>query len=313
MSISVFIDGAHGTTGLEIRQRLADRSEINLIELGDDARKDAQARREALHSADFAILCLPDQAARESVELAAGANTRIIDASTVHRTAEGWIYGFSELEPGQRDKIVAADRVTNPGCYALTSISLIRPLVGAGLIAPDAALTLNATSGYSGGGRTMIEEFEQEQAPTAFRNYALSLGHKHLPEIQRWAGLTQAPLFSPSVANVRAGMIVELPLWHSQLEQAVSTDSLRAAFENHYAGSATVGIIEPEQLATMQDVTIERCVNTDRLEILVFANDAETQFRIVGSLDNLGKGAAGSAVQNLNLMAGLPETSGLRL
>ncbi|NNC72090.1 MAG: N-acetyl-gamma-glutamyl-phosphate reductase [Sphingomonadaceae bacterium] len=313
MTLSVFIDGGEGTTGLEIRDRLAARAEIELIALEEPLRKDTAARAEALHSADIAILCLPDDAAREAVELTGDANTRIIDASTAHRSDDDWTYGFAELEPDHRQHIRAARRVTNPGCYALTFVALIRPLVSAGVISPDALLTVNATSGYSGGGKAMIAEFESGTAPTAYRNYALTLQHKHLPEMAKRSGLTTPPLFSPSVANTYRGMIVEVPLTANQLTDAGSLADIRGIFEDHYADAAAVRIAPQSETDALANIPIERRAGSDLLEIMLFGSTEAGQLRLVGVIDNLGKGAAGSAVQSLNLMAGFDETAGLRL
>ncbi len=313
MTVSVFIDGGEGTTGLEIRERLAARSEIDLVTLDEALRKDVGARAEALRSSDFAILCLPDDAAREAVELADGAATRIIDASTAHRTDDGWTYGFAELTPDHRDEIGKAGRVSNPGCYALAFVALVRPLVTAGVIAPDTLLTANATSGYSGGGKKMIAEFEEGDTPTSFRNYALTLQHKHLPEMAMRSGLAHPPLFSPSVANCYRGMIVEVPLTRAQLAQASSAEDVRNVLAEHYADAATVRIASAAETEGLATIPIERRAGTDLLEIMVFDNAESGQIRLVGVIDNLGKGAAGSAVQALNLMAGFDETAGLRL
>ncbi|MGP1282329.1 MAG: N-acetyl-gamma-glutamyl-phosphate reductase [Parasphingopyxis sp.] len=312
MTTSVFIDGGHGTTGLEIRDRIADRPEIASIVLDDNRRKDADARVDALRSADIAILCLPDEAAREAVAMLDGADTRIIDASTAHRTAPDWTYGFPEWEPGHRDAIAKSGHVANPGCYAQTFIALTHPLVIAGILPPDAAISVNATSGYSGGGRAMIEEFESGAADTAFRNYALPLRHKHLPEMQAHSGLDSPPLFSPSVANLHRGMLVEIPLHLAQLRHGTAPEDIRAALQNHYADSALITVLDEAETGALDFVRIERCAGTDRMDIMVFANPDAGQIRLCAILDNLGKGAAGAAVQNLNLMAGFEEYSGLR-
>lgn len=303
----VFIDGGHGTTGLEIHERLHGRTDFERILLDDAARKDEGARRDALAAADFAILCLPDDEARKAVALAADTGTRIIDASTAHRIDPDWVFGFAEMEAGQRERIASARHVSNPGCYALTFIALVRPLVRAGLIAADARISVNATSGYSGGGKAMIAEFESGEAGTAFRNYALPLAHKHLPEMRERTGLSHAPLFSPSVANAYRGMLVEIPLWSD--DAAAMRDALATA----YAGSKLISVLPEIESESLHTLPLERCAGTDRLEILVFGNRESGQIRLVGAIDNLGKGAAGSAVQNLNLMAGVDELAGLRL
>ena len=312
MTVSVFIDGGHGTTGLQIRDRLADRPEISLLILDDAQRKDASARRDALHAADIAILCLPDDAAREAIALLDGADTRIIDASTAHRVAKDWTYGFPEWEPGHRDAITASQYVANPGCYAQSFIALTHPLVLAGILDRDASVTVNATSGYSGGGKAMITEFEDGASATAFRNYALSLAHKHLPEMQLHSGLTSPPLFSPSVANLYSGMLVEVPLPASVLRAGVTQADIQSVLAEHYAVGQSITVLDKTDTAALDVIPIERCTGTDRMEIIVFANAEAGHFRLCAVLDNLGKGAAGAAVQNLNLMAGLDEFSGLQ-
>ena len=312
MTVSVFIDGGHGTTGLQIRDRLADRPEISLLLLDETQRKEAAARRDALHAADIAILCLPDDAAREAVALLEGADTRVIDASTAHRVAPDWTFGFPEWEPGHGDAIAASQYVANPGCYAQTFIALTHPLVMAGILDRDASVTVNATSGYSGGGKSMIAEFEDGEPATAFRNYALTLAHKHLPEMQRHSGLASKPLFSPSVANVYSGMLVEVPLPASILRANVTEAEIRSVLADHYAVGESIRVLNDADTNALDVIPIERCAGTDRMEIMLFANAEAGQFRLCAVLDNLGKGAAGAAVQNLNLMAGLGEFSGLR-
>ena len=308
----VFIDGAAGTTGLEIRDRLAGRSDLSLIELPEARRKDPHARRAALNDADAVILCLPDDAAREAVSLIANGTTRVIDASTAHRTAPGWAYGFAELEIDQRQILSGAKRISNPGCYPTGFLALVRPLVRAGLVPADWPLTVNATSGYSGGGKAMIAEFENgsDATDTAFRLYALGLGHKHVGEMQAHAGLAHPPLFMPAVARAYRGMLVEVPLQLRAMPGTPSIESIREALLAAYEGSALVGLNTESGLTGL---TLERQAGTDRLELFVFGNEAAGQVRLVAALDNLGKGAAGAAVQNLNLALGLDEASGLRL
>ena len=311
MSISVFVDGAAGTTGLEIRDRLAGRDEIDLVVLPEERRKDPAARADALRGANFVILCLPDDAAREAITLIGDAPTRVIDASTAHRTDPAWAYGFPELAPGQRAAIAKARFVANPGCYPTGFLALVRPLVDAGIILPELPLSVNAVSGYSGGGKALIERFEDPHSPdataTGLRLYGLGMGHKHVPEMQRHAGLDVAPAFLPAVAHSYRGMLVEVPLHLSTLHGSLS--DIREALSAAYAGSAivTVNAELPDELF------IEHCAGTDRLESFVYGSEASGHVRLVAALDNLGKGAAGAAVQNLNLMAGLPEAAGLRL
>ena len=297
----VFIDGAAGTTGLEIETRRANRPEFDLIRLDDAHRKDADARHAALNAADAVILCLPDDAAREAVALIDNPDTRVIDASTAHRTAKGWTFGFPELLG--RDAVAQAKRVSNPGCYSTGFIALVAPLVRASLIGGGARLSCYAVSGYSGGGKAMIAEFESGGAPTAWRTYALTLAHKHVPEMLRHSGLTHAPLFAPSVAATHRGMIVDVPLFG--VDAAKARDTLAWFYE----GSDIVRVREFDEA----NLTVEHMANRDGMELFVFGNAERTQCRLVAALDNLGKGASGAAVQSLNLMAGLPEATGLRL
>ncbi|AUW59169.1 N-acetyl-gamma-glutamyl-phosphate reductase [Sphingobium sp. SCG-1] len=308
MTTHIFIDGAAGTTGLEIRERLGDRPELTLISLSDAERKDAGARRRALNDADIVILCLPDEAAREAVSLIDNDRTKVIDASTAHRVAPGWVYGFPEISG--RDIVAQSKRVSNPGCYSTGFIALVAPLVRVGLVPPDWPLASNAASGYSGGGKSMIADYEGGDVTSAFSTYALSLSHKHVPEMQTHCGLSVAPVFAPAVVPVHRGMIVDVPLPVSAMPGTPSVDAIKSTLRNVYAGSQIVRLIEDYDAATL---TIERCANTDRLDLFVFADAAGTQVRLVAALDNLGKGAAGAAVQNLNILAGLEETAGLRL
>jgi len=313
MTSRVFIDGAAGTTGLEIRDRLACRDDIELLAIAEDRRKDASARAEALNAADAVILCLPDDAAREAVALIENPGTRVIDASTAHRTAGSWSYGFAELEPDQREVLAKATRISNPGCYPTGFLALVRPLVRAGLLPADTPLSTNAVSGYSGGGKSMIAMFEDANSPeateTAFRAYALGLGHKHVPEMQKRAGLDHPPIFFPSVARTYRGMLVEIPLHLHLLPRRPSGDALRDVLSEAYAGSALLRVARDNPPALM----IEHAAGTDRLDLFVYADEKAGQARLVAALDNLGKGAAGAAVQNLNIALGLNETEGLRL
>ena len=306
MTYRVFIDGAAGTTGLEIAERLAGRPEFALIVLDDAQRKQDEARRAALHEADFAVLCLHDDAARQAVAMAEGSRVRIIDASTAHRVAPGWAYGFPELVG--RDAVAGAARVANPGCYPTGFLALVAPLVRAGLLPADWAYTVNAVSGSSGGGKALIERFDADP-DIAFRAYGLGLGHKHLAEMQAFAGLAHPPVFSPSVIPAHRGMVVDVPLPLSAMK-AAPVDELRAALADLYAGSAVVRVRAdaPDELLLRRSAA-----PWDGLELYVFSDGAGTQARLVAVLDNLGKGASGAAVQSLNLMAGLPETAGLAL
>jgi N-acetyl-gamma-glutamyl-phosphate reductase len=307
MTATVFIDGAAGTTGLEIAMRLAARSEFELLVLDDDQRKSADARREAYHAADFAVLCLPDEAAVEAVALAEGSKVRIIDASSAHRVAAGWTYGFPELIG--RDKVAEAQRVSNPGCYPTGFLALLAPLIRQGLLPSDWPYTCHAVSGYSGGGKALIARFEDDP-DIAYRDYGLAMGHKHVPEMQEYAGLAYAPLFAPAVVAAHRGMVVEVPLHLSQMQRAAPTDGLRDHLRHFYADSPVVRLNEETPDELLLRGSQGPC---DRLELYVFGARDGNQARLVAVLDNLGKGASGAAVQSLNLMAGLDETAGLVL
>ncbi|MCL9983091.1 MAG: N-acetyl-gamma-glutamyl-phosphate reductase [Erythrobacter sp.] len=308
MAIRLFIDGAAGTTGLEIRERLAGRSEFDLIVLDDSRRKDEAARRDALHAADIAILCLPDDAAKEAVTLAAGSGTRIIDASSAHRVAEGWTYGFPELIG--HTAIANAQLVTNPGCYPTGFLALVAPLVRAGLLPADWPYTVNAVSGYSGGGNALIDRFEAEGAP-AFRAYGYDMAHKHRPEMKAHAGLKHEVIFAPAVVPAYRGMVVEVPLHLGAMTGDPAADQLRDALREFYAGSQVIALGDE---CTVGELLLERSAPpSDAMRLYVFGNEGGWHARLVAVLDNLGKGASGAAIQNLNIMCGLPETTGLRL
>ena len=315
MTATIFIDGAVGTTGLEIRERLAARSDLKLAMLSDTERKDEAARARALNSADIVILCLPDEAARQAVKLIENPKVRVIDASTAHRVAEGWAYGFPELEADFYDRIAASNRVANPGCWATGFLALARPLVRAGLIPADYPLSVHGVSGYSGGGKSMIEEFEKKDSPvfveTVQRSYALGLTHKHLPEMQALAGLAHPPLFAPAVARFYRGMLVELPLQLWALPGPPVARDLHAVLANAYAGRPLVQVAGLEEAAALKSLDAELLANSNAMKLFVFANERAGQVRLVALLDNLGKGAGGAAMQNLNIMLGLPETTGL--
>ena len=313
MTAKIFIDGAAGTTGLEIRERLSGRADLSLIQLSDAERKDAAARKRALNAADLVILCLPDDAAREAVTLIDNPSVRVIDASSAHRVAQSWTYGFAELEPGAYKEIAAAKRVSNPGCWATGFLALARPLVRAGLLPAHFPVTVHGVSGYSGGGKSMIEEFEKADSPhyveTVQRGYALGLAHKHLPEMTRHSGLSHVPLFAPNVARFYRGMLVEMPLQLWALPGKPSPKELHAALAEAYAGRALVEVAGLDEAAAMKALDAEILSGTNRMKLYIFAGNE--QARLVAALDNLGKGAGGAAVQNLNLMLGLPETTGL--
>jgi N-acetyl-gamma-glutamyl-phosphate reductase len=310
---NVFIDGEAGTTGLQIRERLEGRRDLTLLSIDAALRKDFSARREVLNRADAVILCLPDEAAREAVVLIDNPNVKVIDASTAYRVAPDWAYGFAELAPGQREMIADAKRVANPGCYPTGFIALVRPLVEAGIIPRDWPLSVNAVSGYSGGGKAMIAEFEDRTSSTytsaPYRIYAMGQRHKHVSEMRTHTGLARAPMFAPSVARYRQGMIVEAPLPLSALPGAPKLADVHAALAAHYEGERFVSVASLEEAAALKTLEPEALNGTNRMNLYVFGHDGEA--RLVALLDNLGKGASGAAVQNLNLMLGLDEATGL--
>lgn len=302
MTTKIFIDGDAGTTGLEIRERLSGRGDISLLALPQERRKDVAAKRDILAAADIAILCLPDDAAREAVALCdalGDEGPRLLDASTAHRVAEGWVYGFAELCEGQAAAIAHGRRIANVGCYATGAIALLRPLVDAGLIRSDQPLTINAVSGYSGGGRQMIEAYERGEAP-AFELYALGLEHKHVPEIMAYGRLAARPLFVPSVGNFRQGMLVSIPLALEALPNSPKAEDFESAYARHYAGAKHVRLAAPAN-GKLDALALN---GVDDMEVFVIANEARRHAVLVARLDNLGKGAAGAAVQNLDLMTG---------
>ena len=309
---TIFIDGEVGTTGLQIRERLAGRADLELISLPEARRKDPAARAEAINAADAVILCLPDDASREAVSMLRNEHTRIIDASTAFRTAPGWTYGFPEMERGaQAVRIAASHRVSNPGCYPTGFIALVRPLIDAGLIPAGWPVTVNAVSGYSGGGKAMIAEFEAEGGADAFRLYGLTLKHKHVAEMQQHTGLLHRPLFVPSVGRFRQGMLVSVPLQLSAIPGTPSIELIHGALTDAYAGARFVEVADLDETQGMTGLEPEALNDTNGMRLHVFGDPAGDQALLVAQLDNLGKGASGAAVQNLNLVLGLDEGLGL--
>ncbi len=312
----VFIDGEAGTTGLQIRDRLMDRSDIELVSIDPAQRKDPAARKAMLNGARVVILCLPDDAAREAVTLIENADVKVIDASTAHRVADGWTFGFPEMDAGQRDAIKRAKRVSNPGCWSTGAIALLRPLVTAGLLRADYPVSINGVSGYSGGGKAMITEFENAADPTftnvPYRIYGLDLTHKHLPEIQKYVGLRLRPMMSPSVGRYAQGMLVEVPLHLALLAPGLKPAAVHDVLAKAYANEPFVEVVSLEQSAAVKSLPPEELNGTNKMRLFVFGKPDGAQARLVAQLDNLGKGASGAAVQNMNIMLGLPENAGLQ-
>lgn len=305
MAARIFIDGEHGTTGLQIRAQLAGRRDIELISIPTERRKDPEARAEFLNAADIAILCLPDDAAKESVALVGGGATRIIDASTAHRTADGWVYGFAEMDRAQAAAITTAKNVANPGCWPQGPIATLRPLIAAGLLPADFPVSMNGISGYSGGGRQMIEDYEAKGEDAAeYLPYGLTLKHKHVPELKKYAGLSRDPLMQPVVGNFAQGMLTAVPLQLGTLAHVPTGRELHTAIADHYAGltDSAVEVAPYAEIERTPELDPESYNGTNRMRLHVFANDQKAQAVLVAVYDNLGKGASGAAIQNLDLM-----------
>lgn len=317
MTTRIFIDGEAGTTGLQIRARLEGRRDLDFIRLSDALRKDAGARKDALNSADIVILCLPDDAAKEAAGLIENPAVRVIDASSAHRTSAGWVYGFPEMTGAQRQTISGATRISNPGCYPTGALGLIRPLTSAGILPRDWPVTINAISGYSGGGKAMIAEFEDENSPAythaPYRIYAMGLEHKHVEEIRVHGGLDHRPLFAPAVGRYAQGMIVEVPLQLWALPGAPTVARVHQALADAYANERFVSVAAPDEAAALKTLDPEGLNGTNNLKLFVFGNEARRQARLVALLDNLGKGASAQAVQCMNIMLGCDEGLGVDL
>jgi N-acetyl-gamma-glutamyl-phosphate reductase len=314
MKKTVFVDGQHGTTGLQIRERLVKRDDIELVEIKEEQRKDPAARAELINSVDVVFLCLPDDAARESVSLVENPSVCVIDGSTAHRVTEGWTYGLPELREGQRELIRNSKRIAVPGCHATGFILIMHPLVAHGIVPPDYPVASHTVAGYSGGGKSMIADYDNPDSPDYIRTprpYALTLSHKHLPEMTKYAGLSQPPVFAPTVVNVYTGEIISVPLIVSHLLKEVSAATIREFLADYYAGERFVNVIPypPDDYLKNGFMTFTDCNGTNNLDIFVFGND--DRVLLSARYDNLGKGASGAAIQNMNIVLGLPEETGL--
>jgi N-acetyl-gamma-glutamyl-phosphate reductase len=314
MTTTVFVDGQHGTTGLKIHERLNRRNDIRLIEIPDVARKDPEVKKKIINEANIVFLCLPDDAARESVSLIKNSRVRVIDGSTAHRVTEGWVYGLPELKKEQRSLINKSGRIAVPGCHATGFVLMVYPLAALGIIAPDYPVTCHAVAGYSGGGKAMIADYADESAPDYIktpRPYSLTLNHKHIPEMTKYAGLSRSPIFAPTVVNVYAGEVISVPLIPSYMKKALSAADVRAALAEYYAGERFVKVMPypADEYLKNGFLTFTDCNGTNNLEIFVFGS--KDRILLSARYDNLGKGASGAAVQVMNLILGLPENTGL--
>eukprot|EP00984_Skeletonema_dohrnii_P012256 scaffold4957_cov115-Skeletonema_dohrnii-CCMP3373.AAC.3 len=314
----IFIDGEAGTTGLQVRDRLAKRDDLEIISIADELRKDVNERKRLINEADCVILCLPDDASKEAASMVENDNTVVIDASTAFRVDDDWTYGFPELSSSQKDAVKSSKRISNPGCYPTGFIALVKPLVDAGIIPADAPLTVNAVSGYSGGGNALIGIYESDDHEP-WGAYGYSMNHKHLPEMAKYTGLKYQPIFQPAVASFAQGMVVSVPLHYSILKEGATGKDVHDALSKHYDGSTFVSVLPLGESGAKEAGLLERgaflrpdtLANTNNLELFVFDNDDEGRMVLCARLDNLGKGASGAAVQNLNLSLGLDEAEGL--
>lgn len=314
----IFIDGEAGTTGLQVRDRLAKREDLEILSIADELRKDVDERKRLINAADCVILCLPDEASKEAAAMVENDRTVVIDASTAFRIDDDWAYGFPELSKAQKDVIKSSKRISNPGCYPTGFISLIRPLVDAGLVPPEAPLTVNAISGYTGGGNALIDIYESDDHEP-WGAYGYSMNHKHLPEMSKYTGLKTKPIFQPSVGSFAQGMVVSIPLHYSLLQEGATGAAVHTALSQYYEGSAFIKVMPLGEGGAKEGGLLERgaflrpdtLANTNSVELFVFHNDEEERMVLCARLDNLGKGASGAAVQNLNLSLGLDEAIGL--
>jgi N-acetyl-gamma-glutamyl-phosphate reductase len=314
MKTTVFVDGQHGTTGLKIRERLNGRKDIHVLEIPDAKRKDTETREKLLNEADIVFLCLPDDAARESVSLIKNSSVHVIDGSTAHRVAEGWVYGLPELKKEQRTLIKKSRRVTVPGCHATGFVLMLYPLVAQGIVAPDYPVTTHTVAGYSGGGKAMISDYANENAPDYIKNprpYSLALNHKHVPEMTKIVGLTRPPIFAPTVVNVYNGEIISIPLVPDYLKKKLSAADIRSVLAEYYSGEQFVKVMPYPADDYLKNgfLTFTDCNGTNNLEVFIFGN--KDRILLSARYDNLGKGASGAAIQNMNLVLGLEETTGL--